>query len=301
MRFVPALLFVFMLVGPAARAQAPAEAPPPSAEARAAEGRAAWQAAADASVAGPSEVTLRDQAKLAIPSGAVFIPQPAADRLSRALGNRPGPNALGMVTTLDDADQWIVFLTWAPEGYVKDDEASDLDADTLLKNLREGQVDANEDRVSRGFPALELTGWFQPPRYDRAKHQLAWSLGVKAAGETDADASINFNTRALGREGYISLNLVTGVDAFPKDRAVAETLLAGLQFEPGKGYGDFNASTDHVAEYGLLALIGVVAAKKLGFLALAGIFALKFAKVGLLGAAGIGLAVKRFFRRTPKA
>ena len=56
-----------------------------------------------------------------------------------------------------------------------------------------------------------------------------------------------------------------------------------------------------MAEYGLLALIGVVAAKKLGLLALAAAFALKFAKVGILAVGGGLLAVKRLFRRKPTA
>ncbi len=279
----------------------PADASPPSAEAREAEQREAWQAAAAAAVKGPTEITLRDQAKLAIPRNSVFIPQAQATRLSRSMGNHPGPNFLGMVTTLDDADQWMVFVTWTPEGFVKDDEANDLDAATLLEQLREGQEKANKDRIARGFPALELTGWLQPPRYHRETHQLAWALGVKTMGDSDPASSINFNTRALGREGYLSLNLVTGSDEFAQDRSVAETLLTGLQYESGKRYADFNASTDHVAEYGLLALIGVVAAKKLGLLAIVGIAALKFAKVGVLGVAGIGLAARKLFRRKPKA
>lgn len=278
----------------------PVDASPQTAEARAAEERAAWQAAAHAAISGPTEVTLRDQAKLTIPSGDVFIPQAEATRLSRSFGNRPGPDFLGIVTTLSDADQWIVFVTWTPEGFVKDDEANDLDAETLLAKLREGQEEANKDRIARGFPALELAGWSQPPRYDRAAHQLAWALRVTSLGVPNAPSAINFNTRALGREGYLSLNLVTGRDTFAQDRVVAETLLAGLQYEPGKRYADFNASTDHVAEYGLLALIGVVAAKKFGVLALVGIAALKFAKVGVLSVAGLGLAARKLFRRKPR-
>ena len=317
MRIVPAVsfcvLFAMLAAAPAAPWQAgaafaqatapllPADASPPTAEAREAEQRAAWQAAEAVAVKGPAEITLRDQAKLAIPPGSVFIPQAQATRLSRSMGNHPGPNFLGMVTTLDDAEQWIVFVTWTPEGFVRDDEANELDGAALLAQLREGQEEANKDRIARGFPALELTGWLQPPRYHKETHQLAWALGVKAIGDSDPTSSINFNTRALGREGYLSLNLVTGSDEFAADRSVAETLLAGLNYEPGKRYADFNASTDHVAEYGLLALIGVVAAKKLGLLAIVGIAALKFAKVGALGVAGVGLAARKLFRRKPKA
>ena len=40
--------------------------------------------------------------------------------------------------------------------------------------------------------------------------------------------------------------------------------VAALNFNEGKRYADFNASTDKVAEYGLAALVAGVAAKKLG-------------------------------------
>jgi uncharacterized membrane-anchored protein len=71
---------------------------------------------------------------------------------------------------------------------------------------------------------------------------------------------------------------------------------AALEYKPGKRYEDFNESTDHIAEYGLAALIGGVVAKKLGLLALAGVFFLKFAKIIAIGAAVAGGTVVKFFR-----
>ncbi|MFX8527654.1 DUF2167 domain-containing protein, partial [Acinetobacter baumannii] len=74
-------------------------------------------------------------------------------------------------------------------------------------------------------------------------------------------------------------------------------LLSALNFNEGKRYADFNASTDKVAEYGLAALVGGLAAKKLGMFALAAGFFAKFAKVILLAGAGVATAVGRFFKR----
>jgi uncharacterized membrane-anchored protein len=52
-----------------------------------------------------------------------------------------------------------------------------------------------------------------------------------------------------------------------------------------------------VAEYGLAALVGGLAAKKLGMFALAAGFFAKFAKVILLAGAGLVAAFTKFFKR----
>jgi uncharacterized membrane-anchored protein len=81
---------------------------------------------------------------------------------------------------------------------------------------------------------------------------------------------------------------------------VAQELLADLSYNPGKRYEDFSATTDRIAEYGLAALIGGIAVKKLGLFALLAATVLKFAKVIFVGAAVLGAGVMRFFRRKPR-
>lgn len=297
----PILLLIALLCAPVLVMAQPAAPKTLSAEDRAAEAQAAWRAAVAASTKGPASIPLRDQAVLALPAGMIFIPRDPASRLERSQGGSARASLVGIVTTVSEADDWFVYVNWIAEGFVRDDEAKDIDAAAILDNLREGTEEQNKDRVARGFPELELTGWVQPPAYDTARHRLAWSLGVKSKGEAASEGAINFNTRALGREGYFSLNLVTGQDQIDKDRPVAAQLLGALEYNDGKRYADFNSATDHVAEYGLLGLLGVVAAKKLGMLALIAAFGLKFAKVGVLAVGGGLLAVRRLFKRKPSA
>jgi uncharacterized membrane-anchored protein len=79
-----------------------------------------------------------------------------------------------------------------------------------------------------------------------------------------------------------------------KEKPVAHQLLAALDYNDGKRYTQFDSATDHVAEFGLAALIGGIAAKKLGLFALIAAFLVKFAKV--IGVAVIALiAVARKF------
>jgi uncharacterized membrane-anchored protein len=97
------------------------------------------------------------------------------------------------------------------------------------------------------------------------------------------------------------MNLVTGMNSIEAQKPVARRMLAALEYNAGKRYADFDSSTDRVAEFGLLALIGGVAAKKLGLFALVAAFAAKFAKV--IGVAALGLAVvaAKLLRRRPQA
>ena len=309
-RWRPALLAAALIVTALpAQAQTSPDAAPPSLnqpgpispQVREAEKQAAWQAAMATATRGPAGITLLDQARLALPNGMAFIPKPAASRLLSAYGNRPGDTLAGMVALPQKNAPWWVIINWVPDGYVKDDEAAKLDPDAILASLREAAAEGNKERVQRGFPELELLGWTQQPAYDAATHRLTWSLRVKSADEDEDDATLNFNTRALGRDGYFSVNLLTSPDRIGADRQVSAGLLSGLDYLDGKRYTDFNASTDHVAEYGLAALLGVVVAKKIGLIAVAGLFLAKFAKVGLVAVLGLGAAARRMFRRTPRA
>jgi uncharacterized membrane-anchored protein len=283
-----------VLVAGSGYAQAPATD-------RKAEADAAFKAAQAVMTKGPADIKLADQAVMKIPEGQTFIPAQEAGRLLRVMGNRPGDDMLGMVMPLGDAE-WFVVARNVKSGYIKDDDAKDWKADELLISIKEGTEEMNKERRTRSIGEIDIIGWVQPPTYDPATHRLLWSLSSKEKGAKDAsDAGINYNTYALGREGYISLNLVTSLNSIERDKSVANGLLAALNFNEGKRYADFNASTDRVAEYGLAALVAGVAAKKLGLLAMIGVFFLKFWKVGLLALAGLGAIAPKLFKRKKAA
>jgi uncharacterized membrane-anchored protein len=280
-----------------------AQSAPPSEAARKAELAAAFRAASKAGTAGPSDVTLIDQATLKLPDGYFFIPRDEGARVLRALGNLVNDTTLvGVIIGTHPSDQWMVVIRYIKEGYIKDDDAKNWNADDLLKTLSDGVEEANKDRLARGFPEMQIVGWVEPPGYDAATHRLVWSMLGKHKGEPDdVPKSVNYNTYALGRDGYFSLNLLSASDRIAGEKAVARELLSDLTYNAGKRYEDFSAATDRIAEYGLLALVGGVAVKKLGLFALLIGLVLKFAKVILVGAAMLGAAVMKFVRRKPRS
>lgn len=263
-----------------------------------AEVAAAVREAEAAQITGPADIPLRDQATLKLPAGYVWVPEPAAGKLMRAMGNHTDARELGLVFPQRQDQHWMVVAEYEPSGYIQDDDARNWNVDDLFKSLKEGTEAANEERRKNGHPELDIVGWVEKPHYSADTHRLIWSMSARQKGApSDAPMSINYNTYALGRDGYITLNLITSLSDIPQDKAHAQTLLSALSFSDGKRYADFNASTDKVAEYGLAALVGGVAAKKLGLFAMAAAFLVKFAKVILLGGIAVLGGLGKFFKR----
>lgn len=268
-------------------------------------GRAALEAALkdaqSVQTLGPAEIGLRDQASLKLSTGQVYFPAPQANRVMEAMGNHTDATFVGLILPTTPAN-WMVAVRYEPSGYIRDDDAKDWKADELLASIREGTQAANEARRKQGFPEIEVLGWAEAPAYDAAAHRLVWAMKARDKNPQPGDApGVNYNTYALGREGYFSLNLVTDLNTLETDKPVARDLLANLEFNAGKRYGDFVASTDRVAEYGLAALVAGVAAKKLGFFALIAAFVVKFFKVIALAVVGAFAGFARFWKGTPGA
>jgi uncharacterized membrane-anchored protein len=259
-------------------------------------GNAVWQAAAAAMVHGPNTVELRNQAQLALPEGYGFVPPKEGAAVMDMLGNQTDERFVGLIFPEGEDSHWFVTMDYEPSGYIKDDDAKHWDADELLQNLKDGTEAANEHRREVGVSEIQVTRWVEKPAYDAQTHRLVWSAEAREKSGQDADPTINYNTYVLGREGYVSLNLITSSSTVEADKPAAHQLLAAVNFNEGKRYTDFDSSTDKVAAYGLAALVGGIAAKKLGLLAAARVFIAKFAKLIIVGLAATGGAVAKFFK-----
>lgn len=291
-----ALMLALAFSAPLSAQESPASPGPADREkARRAEVDAAFDAAMKAGKAGPQAIRLIDQADLNLPEGYIYVPKAEGDRLMRAFGNRTGSQFLGLVLPKQDVN-WFVTLDFAKVGYVKDDEAKDWQPDNLLQSLREGTESGNEDRVARGFAPVEVTHWVEPPFYFKESHRLVWAANLRRKGEASG-GSVNYNTYALGRDGYIELNMVGSGDVVAANKGRAKDLLAALEYLPGKAYTDFNPSTDKVAAYGLTALVVGAAAKKLGLLAVLGVALAKFGKLIAIGGVALVAGLGKLFGR----
>lgn len=230
---------------------------------------------------GPKLISLGHSIQLALPSGYQFLGLPHAESVMTQLGNLYNDNLLGIVISSEqvaepiDDDGFMITLRYDAEGYIEDDEQ--LDGQAILQAFHEAESTYNAERKQAGFPPIHAEGWQEPPRYDKARHELLWALLIGSPDdEPGADRTVNYNTRVLGRKGYVSINLVTDARMLPRYKSAAAAILAATSFTPGMRYEDFDGTTDTVAEYGLTGLV-------LGGI---GIGVAKLAKVGLLAKFG---------------
>ena len=114
----------------------------------------------------------------------------------------------------------------------------------------------NEQRRARGQVEITVTGWAEPPAYDRISRRMAWAVKARSGKEE----LINARTRVLGREGYLSFNLITEPAAFAHDKNVLAGVLAHVAYTAGKRYEDYQPGTDRDSGKGLADLIAVTPA-----------------------------------------
>ncbi|WP_455388235.1 DUF2167 domain-containing protein, partial [Petrachloros mirabilis] len=200
---------------------------------------------------GPLDVKLGDQATLKLPEGYGFLGAQDAQRLLTDMGNIPAGNELGLVAGGSEGDTWFVIIRYVDAGFVRDDDAANWDADEMLASIKQGTEEANAMRQKRGFDTLTVRGWEEKPHYDKASNKVVWAISADERRGT----IVNYNTLALGRQGYISMNLVASLNQLSSLKPHTALLLSNLNFVSGKRYVDFNSTTDKVAAVGLAALV----------------------------------------------
>lgn len=237
-------------------------------------------------------------AHLDVKPGFRFLGHDDARRvLEQYWGNPPDDSVLGMLVPdnagLGSDHSWAVVVTYSDEGHVSDEDANEIDYDAMLKDMKAGTSEENEERKRAGYPAIELVGWAQPPRYDAGSKRLHWAKELSFDGENSH--TLNYDIRVLGRSGFISLNAVASMDDLGLVNAGMGQVLPMAEFDEGQRYADFKPGTDKVAAYGLAALVGGGIAAKTGLLAKLGALLLAGKKfIVLIFVALAGLAKKLF-------
>ena len=299
--FAVALAVAGLVVSPSAHAAKPKPKPKPKAEQPAGEPADAGQGEPAGprlqTTAGPAQGVLSDVATIQVPEGYEFVAQGQMPLLNKLTGNLNNPKDIGAILA---PDGWLIFFTWDPIGYVKDDDKDDLDGDELLETFQEAEEGANEARVEQGFAPMYIQGWKTPPHYDEKTNNLTWALSNRVGPDLGEQSVFNINheVRMLGRRGAMSAVLVADPASLDKAIAALDGMLTGFKFTSGQSYAEY-VKGDKVAAYGLAGLVlggGLLAAGKLGILAKLGKFIKVIVLAGAAGVVGIFRFLKARFR-----
>jgi uncharacterized membrane-anchored protein len=232
---------------------------------------------------GPGEGAIAGKAKIRIPEGFAFLDDRNTGRFLELMGNPPRQGHYMIAPARLD---WFAVFSFDPVGYVKDDEK--IDAEALLKTLKESDAPGNEERKRLGMTPVYTDGWHVPPHYDGSSKRLEWGLRLR---DERGRTNVNYTSRLLGRSGVMSAVLVTSTESLNEDMKAFNGALAGFEFVAGEKYAEFK-SGDKIAEYGLAALVvggAAAAAAKSGLLKSLG----KFLWVIIGGAIAGGWALLR--------
>lgn len=238
---------------------------------------------------GPGKGDLKSIAEVTVPEGFMFTGGKGTRQLMEAMGNPTSGSELGFLAPTSLV--WFVVFDYSDVGYVKDDDKDKLDADKLLKSIKQGTEEANKYREKMGASALHITGWEIPPRYNEQTHNLEWAI----RGESEGQLVVNYNTRLLGRKGVMEVNLVIEPEKLGAALPEYQALLQNYSYKQGQRYAEYREG-DKLAKYGLAALIAGGAAAVAVKTGLFASLILLFKKAWKLVAVGIA-AVVAWFKR----
>ena len=237
-------------------------------------------------------------AVLQVPAGHRFLGADDARTVLVDLWGNPPNSALGTFGMLFpdslsvmDEECYGIDIFFTEDGYVDDSDAADIDYADLLEEMRSDMVLENEQRRDAGYEPIELVGWAQSPTYDAVHKRLHWAkeLYFEGAGTN----TLNYNVRFLGRRGYLTMNVIGGIEDLPRINENLDGILASVDYNEGHRYGDFNPNIDEVAGYGIAALVAGKVLAKTGFLASIGLFLLKGWKLIVVGILAAGAGIKK--------
>ncbi|MDJ1469855.1 DUF2167 domain-containing protein [Xanthocytophaga flava] len=222
--------------------------------------------------------------ELIIPAGFKYLDPKQAEYVLTELWGNPKQATLGLIVPEDQGvlgeKTWAFDIQYDEMGYVKDDDADDINYEKLLEEMQNDAVEANKEREEQGYEPIKLVGWANKPFYDENRKILHWAKELKF-GDEEVN-TLNYNVRILGRKGVLILNAIGSMQELPVINKNIDKVLNIVQFSDGYKYSDFNPDVDEVAAYTVGGLVAGKVLAKVGILAFVGKF-FKIIAVAVIG------------------
>ncbi len=233
-------------------------------------------------------------ASLNVPKGFKFIDAKQAQYVLHDLwGNPEDASIQGAIvpenTGITYSDCWLFTISFDPMGFVKDDDAKDVNYEELLTEMKTDISAQSVEREKAGYGTMQLVGWASKPFYDEKLKVLHWAKELKF--NKDSINTLNYDLRVLGRKGVYVLSAVGSIKQLPEIKKSISNVLTSIQYNEGEKYANFDSSTDSVAAWTIGGLVAGKVLAKVGFFAIIAKFG-KFIVIGIIAAFA---AVKKFF------
>lgn len=191
-------------------------------------------------VVGPAKVSLGAVAELEIPADYRFADERSARALLEQLRN-PVPKKLAGFL-IPPSGEWFALVELSEPGYVKDDDAVQLDAEAILSAIRQIATRQRQMQSAAGAPVVESVEWAVEPVYDPTAHRVEWAIKAVSRG----NAVVNYVVRQFGRTHVLDFVGVMPAKA-GLDLAALKAVANRMSFLQGQRYEDFQAG-DKVAD-----------------------------------------------------
>lgn len=230
---------------------------------------------------------------LNVPKGFKFLDGAQTQNiLTNLWGNPEDKSILGSLVPdgkgVTHSNSWMFVISYQGDGYVKDDDADDIDYDDLLKTMKEDVAAENTERKKGGYSEVQLIGWASKPFYDKDTKVLHWAKELQFG--KDEEHTLNYDLRVLGRKGMYNISAVAGVNQLAEVKATIPGIIKSVEFADGHKYLDFDADTDTVAAWTIGGLVAGKVLAKVGFFAILA----KFGKVIVISLLAGFAAIKKF-------
>jgi len=228
-----------------------------------------------------------------VPKGFKFLNAEQTQHVVSDLwGNPKDESILGSLVPdgkgVTHSNSWLFVISYQGDGFVKDDDANDIDYDDLLKTMKEDTKTTSEERKKAGFEEVQLVGWASKPYYDSNLKVLHWAKELKFG--KDQVNTLNYDLRVLGRKGMYNISAVSNMAELAEVKASIPGILKSVEFNDGHKYLDFDADTDTVAAWTIGGLVAGKVLAKVGFFAILA----KFGKIIIIGIIAAFAGLKKF-------
>jgi len=228
-----------------------------------------------------------------VPKGFKFLNAEQTQHVVSDLwGNPKDESILGALVPdgkgVTHSNSWLFVISYQGDGFVKDDDANDIDYDDLLKTMKEDTKTTSEERKKAGFEEVQLVGWASKPYYDTNLKVLHWAKELKFG--KDEVNTLNYDLRVLGRKGMYNISAVSNMSELAEVKASIPGILKSVEFNDGHKYLDFDADTDTVAAWTIGGLVAGKVLAKVGFFAILA----KFGKIIIIGIIAAFAGLKKF-------